>query len=53
MTLLEQIFEFILAVILILLYFVLMLIYEVLTCWRYLLPQGHWLRKRVEIDLDL
>lgn len=53
MTLLEKILEGILSVISILGYFALMLIYEVLTCWRYLLPQGHWLRKKVEIDLDL
>jgi hypothetical protein len=49
----EKLFEGILAVILILLYFALMLIYEALTFWRYFLPQGNWLRKKVEIDLDL
>jgi hypothetical protein len=53
MTLLEEIFEGILNITLILLFFAVVIIYEVLTCWRLLLPESHWLRKKVEINLDL
>jgi hypothetical protein len=53
MRILGEILEAIFVVVLVLLYFLLMFIYEVATCWRYLLPKRHWLRQRVEFNIDL
>lgn len=49
----EEIWDFLVAMVLLLGLVLYLLVFELLTFWRYVLPENHWLRVKLEGKIDL